>query len=70
MQSVETEYRNTDDWSKSQCGTIAQAWDLSLFWTQESKCKCLLNLEVQADIEAQLFTSSINAQEKASHLYT
>ena len=29
--SVETEYRNTNDWSESQVGTIAEEWDPSPF---------------------------------------
>ena len=52
MWSVKTEYRNIDDWSKSQFGTIAQEWDPSPYWIQEIEHEHFLDLEGQSDIEA------------------
>ena len=65
MLSVVTEYRNTDDWSKSQYGTVAQEWDPSLYRIRECESERLLDLEGLLDNESRpwyglVWTSSLS----------
>ena len=50
---IDTEYCNTDSWSKSQFIAIAQEWDPSPYQIQESRHQRLLNLGGELDTEAQ-----------------